>query len=62
MVIAETGRIETFPERTFSSGDLALLGPFMKDFIAGGIRGLLESVPTGKTRGPGSSGPRRTSS
>jgi AcrR family transcriptional regulator len=62
MVIAETGRIETFPERTFSSGDLALLGPFMKDFIAGGIRGLLESVPTGKTRGPGSSGSRRTSS
>ena len=49
MVIAETGRIETFPERAFSSGDLALLGPLMKDFIAGGIRGLLES-PAGKAR------------
>jgi len=45
MVLAETGRIETFPEREFSSGDLALLGPLMKDFIAGGIRGLLESPP-----------------
>jgi AcrR family transcriptional regulator len=43
MVIAETGRIETFPERTFASSDLALLGPLMKDFIAGGIRGLLEA-------------------
>ena len=49
MVIAETGRIETFPERAFSSGDLALLGPLMKDFIAGGIRGLLES-PARKAR------------
>jgi AcrR family transcriptional regulator len=46
MVIAETGRIETFPEREFSSGDLDLLGPLMKDFIAGGIRGMLESPPT----------------
>jgi AcrR family transcriptional regulator len=45
MVIAETGRIETFPEREFSSGDLALLGPLMKEFIAGGIRGMLESPP-----------------
>lgn len=44
MVIAETGRIETFPERAFSSGDLALLGPLMKDFIAGGIRGMLNLV------------------
>jgi len=43
MVIAETGRIETFPERAFSSGDLTLLGPLMKKFIAGGIRGVLES-------------------
>ena len=53
MVIAETGRIETFPERAFSSGDLALLGPLMKDFIAGGIRGMLESRPARKTRTPG---------
>lgn len=45
MVIAETGRIETFPEGEFSSSDLALLGPLMKDFIAGGIRGMLESLP-----------------
>jgi AcrR family transcriptional regulator len=55
MVIAETGRIETFPERAFSSGDLVLLGPLMKDFIAGGIRGLLASRPERarptKTRG-----------
>ncbi len=43
MVIAETGRIETFAERAFSSSDLALLGPLMKQFIAGGIRELLES-------------------
>lgn len=43
MVIAETGRIETFPERVFSSSDLNLLGPLMKEFIAGGIRGMLES-------------------
>jgi len=42
MVIAETGRIETFSERAFSSSDLSLLGPLMKDFIAGGIRGMLE--------------------
>ena len=48
MVIAETGRIETFPERAFSSGDLGLLGPLMKDFIAGGIRGILQS-PAKKT-------------
>jgi len=43
MVIAETGRIETFPERAFASGDLALLGPLMKDFIAAGIHGMLET-------------------
>jgi AcrR family transcriptional regulator len=43
MVIAETGRIETFPERAFGSGDLSLLGPLMKDFIAGGINGMLEA-------------------
>jgi AcrR family transcriptional regulator len=42
MVIAETGRIETFPERAFSSSDLTLLGPLMKRFIAGGIREMLE--------------------
>ena len=56
MVIAETGRIETFPERAFSSGDLGLLGPMMKDFIAGGVRELLASRPkkasTGKTPVP----------
>lgn len=45
MVIAETGRIETFPERAFSSGDLAVLGPLMKDFIVGGIRELLAQRP-----------------
>jgi AcrR family transcriptional regulator len=49
MVIAETGRIETFSERAFSSGDLALLGPLMKDFIAGGIRGMLGSPGAGRT-------------
>jgi AcrR family transcriptional regulator len=49
MVIAETGRIETFFDRTFSSSDLALLGPLMKQFIAGGIRGILES-PVKKER------------
>jgi AcrR family transcriptional regulator len=43
MVLAETGRIETFAERAFSSNDLALLGPLMKQFIAGGIREMLES-------------------
>ena len=42
MVIAETGRIETFPERTFSSSDLGLLGPMMKEFIAGGVSALLD--------------------
>ena len=41
MVIAETGRIETFAERAFTSSDLALLGPLMKQFIAGGIREML---------------------
>jgi AcrR family transcriptional regulator len=61
MVIAETGRIETFPERAFSSADLALLGPFMKDFIAGGIRGLLEFAPTGKAQLRGGPSPRRIS-
>ena len=46
MVIAETGRIETFPERAFSSSDLGLLGPMMKEFIVGGVSGLLDpSVP-----------------
>lgn len=49
MVICEPGRIETFPERAFSSGDLALLGPLMKDFIVGGIREMLGS-PTRQTR------------
>ena len=51
MVITETGRIETFPERAFSSGDLALLGPLMKDFIAGGIRGMLKSSLTERRAG-----------
>jgi AcrR family transcriptional regulator len=51
MVIAETGRIETFPERAFSSGDLALLGPLMKQFIVGGIRGMLET-PARKSKLP----------
>ena len=50
MVISEPGRIETFPERAFSSGDLPLLGPLMKDFIVGGIRELLGA--------PGASAPR----
>ncbi len=45
MVIAETGRIETFAERAFTSSDLALLGPLMKQFIAGGIREMLEFPP-----------------
>jgi hypothetical protein len=62
MVITETGRIETFPERAFSSGDLALLGPLMKDFIAGGIRGMLETVPAGKPRPRREPGVRRKSS
>lgn len=55
MVIAETGRIETFAERAFSSSDLTLLGPMMKDFIAGGIRGLLAPRRQGAhpTRSPG---------
>jgi len=50
MVISEPGRIETFPERAFSSGDLALLGPLMKDFIVGGIREMLGSPGAGRTR------------
>ena len=49
MVISEPGRIETFSDRAFSSGDLALLGPLMKDFIIGGIREML-GAPTGKRR------------
>ncbi len=57
MVIAETGRIETFAERAFSSGDLTLLGPMMKEFIAGGIRGMLD--PEGeKPRRPAKAGRR----
>ena len=40
-VLSETGRIETFPERAFSSGDLQMLGPLLKDFMAGGLRGML---------------------
>jgi AcrR family transcriptional regulator len=50
MVIAETGRIETFPERAFSSSDLSLLGPMMKDFIAGGVSGLLGPASQSKRR------------
>ena len=61
MVIAETGRIETFPERAFSSGDLTLLGPMMKAFIAGGIREMLD--PEGeKPRRPTKGGRRGASS
>lgn len=41
MVLSEPGRIETFPERAFSSSDLGFLGPRMKDFIVGGIIGVL---------------------
>jgi AcrR family transcriptional regulator len=43
MVIAETGRIETFPDGRFSSSDLNFLGPLMKEFIAGGIHRMLEA-------------------
>jgi AcrR family transcriptional regulator len=53
MVITETGRIETFSDRAFSSGDLALLGPMMKDFIVGGLRGMLQSPPDRKLGGQG---------
>ena len=52
MVIAETGRIETFPERAFSSGDLTLLGPMMKEFIVGGIREMLHSAGEKTRRQP----------
>lgn len=41
VVISEPGRIETFPENAYSSGNLELLGPLMKDFIVGGIQGML---------------------
>lgn len=41
VVISEPGRIETFSENAYSSGDLELLGPMMKDFIVGGIQGML---------------------
>jgi AcrR family transcriptional regulator len=57
MVISEPGRIETFPERAFSSGDVALLGPLMKDFILGGIREMLGSPASGRT---GARRPKRT--
>src|SRR5262249_55883022 len=57
MVIAETGRIETFPERAFASGDLSLLGPLMKDFIAGGIHRMLEAK-AGKPRARKAERPR----
>lgn len=50
MVISEPGRIETFAERAFSSGDLPLLGPLMKDFIVGGIRELLGRPGAPKAR------------
>jgi len=43
LVLSETGRIETFSERAYSSGDLPFLGPLMKRFIVGGIRGMLGS-------------------
>lgn len=45
MVLSETGRIETFSEHAFSSGDLLFLGPRMKDFMVGGITGML-GAPT----------------
>ena len=57
MVIAETGRIETFPERAFASGDLSLLGPLMKDFIVGGIHRMLEAK-AGKPRARKAERPR----
>ena len=60
MVISEPGRIETFPERAFSSGDLDLLGPLMKDFIVGGIREMLGSPSAGRPRTRKSNGSRRT--
>jgi hypothetical protein len=50
MVISEPGRIETFAERAFSSGDLPLLGPLMKEFIVGGIRELLGTPGTPPAR------------
>ena len=60
IVISEPGRIETFPERAFSSGDLDLLGPLMKDFIVGGIREMLGSPSAGRPRARKSNGPGRT--
>lgn len=41
VVLSEPGRIETFPEQAYSSGDIAFLGPLMKDFIVGGIQEML---------------------
>lgn len=40
-VLAETGRIETFPEAAFTSGDFQFLGPAMKQFLLAGVRSLL---------------------
>lgn len=40
-VVSETGRIESFPEAAFASGDLDFLGPRMKRFIIGGLLGIL---------------------
>ena len=40
-VVSETGRIETFPEAAFASGDLDFLGPRMQRFIVGGLLGIL---------------------
>ena len=41
LVLSETGRIETFPEREYSSSDIGFLGPKMKEFMLGGIIGVL---------------------
>ena len=44
-VLAETGRIETFPEATFTSGDFDFLGPTMKQFLLAGVRSVLTGEP-----------------
>jgi AcrR family transcriptional regulator len=45
--LSETGRIETFAEAAYASGDLDFLGPLMKRFIVRGVEGIL-----GPARGP----------
>lgn len=44
-IVSETGRIETFPEAAFASGDLDFLGPRMQRFIVGGLLGILGPPP-----------------